>query len=106
MNEQEAAYVTTNWAAKTCGHPVCRATAVYYHGLSADNQAELCPVCAGEYLTRLYRAEAKVTLEASAFWGGLDQMRAAILALAERMERPMPGLGNDALARELRKIAG
>jgi len=33
-------------------------------------------------------------------------MRAALLALAERMERPMTGMSNLDVARQLRRIAG
>ena len=68
MSEQAAAYVTTNWTAN-CGHAVCSETAVYWHGLHPDTQGGLCPACAGEYLTRLYREEANATLEASAYAG-------------------------------------
>ena len=92
MSEQEAGYVcnpgervTTNWAAEKCGHSVCSETAVYY--LASGEQIELCPACAGIRLSAFYA------------------MRLAILALAERMERPMPCMGNGDVAKELREIA-
>ena len=56
-----------------------------------------CELGTGEYWAREHAPTPAEKLAA---------MRAAILALAARMERPMPGLGNGDVAKELRRIAG
>jgi hypothetical protein len=79
---------------------------VRWHGLHPDNQAELCPKCAGENLTRLYLDEANATLEAAGTRGDIESIRAALLDLAERLEKPVTGMSNGDMAKEIRRIAG